>query len=504
MTKVIPAILILANLTAAFAGQAAVREPLKVRVDSTGSCLILSSVTAEREYARAIVLLKELHPDAATATFAPNDLNSAKKVLLKQRPRYVILVLRPDELDVNFAWGWLTLCTELNDDPLVDVRTGIITGASARDAAAFVERISAAVNGKNTLPARFVDNMGPNMQAGKKDFLQQAGSFMIPGLGGRLDLSVISHGSEAFTEKHLDSMNGAGWVHFGGHGSPERIDDGLRGTLVASLKLAPSVVFNGACYTGVTYRWYDQFNAGGKVAEKTVAAADCFCLNTLRTDAIAYLAALHPDHGMPVYQEMEFLAYSGAPLGDVIKHTQDGVIIASGGRLPKFDRLAAGMDPPAWSPSETMLKGTASRVLFGDPSVIAGEAFATPPFKVAVKADGDSLSVLATLTNAALKSSFTDTYWNDLSGDKAPFNDRALIVADLPADWKKVGRVDVIEVKAGGQALKSKLVGYAVEEADAARHTAGRVHVQVDVPATGFMQSALRVAGATVELKLSR
>jgi hypothetical protein len=111
---------------------------------------------------------------------------------------------------------------------------------------------------------------------------------------------------------------------------------------------------------------------------------------------------------------------------------------------------------------------------------------------------------MATLTNPALKSSFTDTYWNDLSGDKAPFNDRALIVADLPADWKKVGRVEVIGVKAGKDSIKSRLVGYAVESADEARHTPGRIHLQVDVPATGFMQSALRVAGATVELKLSR
>ncbi len=252
-----------------------------------------------------------------------------------------------------------------------------------------------------------------------------------------------------------------------------------------------------ACYTGVTHRWYDLVTADGNVAEKTVPAAESFCLNFLRTQAIAYFAALHPDHGMPVYQEMEFLAYSGAPLGDVIKHTYDGVIIASGGHLPEFERLTAGMPVPQWSPSEIMLKGTASRVLFGDPSLVVCDAFAAPPFKVDVKAKGASLRITATLTNPALKSTFTDTYFSDLSLDKNQFNDRAMIVADLPPDWNAVGSVEVIGVSAAVQSIKSRLVGYAV---DISHH---QLNVQVDVPSEGFMQSPFRVSGATVVLKIN-
>ncbi|MDB5320956.1 MAG: hypothetical protein JWN40_2587 [Phycisphaerales bacterium] len=477
------------------------QDPLKVRLDPAGPYLILASEKAERDYAKAIVAAKQLHPAAATATFAPaDDLAAAKKILLAKQPRYVLLFLKPEELDVNFAWQWLTLSTQLNDDPLVDVRTGIITGASPADAASFVERIAAAVNGRTTLPARFIDNLGPNPQAGKGDFIQQTGTFMIPALQPRLGLGLISHGAEAFTDAHLDSMRGAGLIHFGGHGYPDRIADGLRGTQAKSLRLSPCVAFNGACYTGVTHRWYDQFTPDGKVVEKTVPAADCFCLNFLRTDAIAYLAALHPDHGIPVYQEMEFLAYSGASLGDVIKQTYDGIILASGGRVPRFVRFKDGMPAPAWSASDMMLKGTASRVLFGDPSLIVGDAFTNPPFKVDVKADGESLRVTATLTNAALKSSFTDTYRSDLSRDQNLFNDRAMFIADLPRGWDAVHGVEVVEVSAGGQALKHRLVGWAVE----AQGDERRLHVQVDVPSDGYMQSALRVTGATVVVKVIR
>ena len=56
----------------------------------------------------------------------------------------------------------------------------------------------------------------------------------------------------------------------------------------------------------------------------------------------------------------------------------------------------------------------------------------------------------ATLTNPMLKSTFTDTYHNDLS-PQAPFNDRALLVFDLPAAWKGIGKVEVISVRASAR-----------------------------------------------------
>jgi hypothetical protein len=323
---------------------------------------------------------------------------------------------------------------------------------------------------------------------------------MIPVLERRLGLVTISHGVEAFTDERLASMNGAGIVHLGGHGHPDRVDEGLRGEQVRNLKMSPCVVFNGACYTGVTHRWYEQWTPEGKVAEKTVPAADCFCLNLLRNEAVAYLAALHPDHGVPVYQEMEHLAFSGAPLGDVIKYTHDGVILGSGGRLPKFERFASGMPLPQWTPSDVMLKGTASRVLFGDPALMVLDAFTNAPFSIVQKEKDGALHVTAILSNPLLKSSYTDTYHADLARDKNLFNDRALIVADLPQGWNSVSGVEVVGVKAGGHAMQHRLVGYAVERDGDKR----RLHVQVDIPSVGYMQSPFRVAGAEVELKVKR
>ena len=216
-------------------------------------------------------------------------------------------------------------------------------------------------------------------------------------------------------------------------------------------------------------------------------------------NVLAYLAAVHPDHGMPVYQEMDYLACHGGPLGGVIKNTYDGVVIGAGGKMPDFEPLHDGMQPPNWRPADFMLKGTAARVLFGDPAVIVCDAFARAPFATTAEEKGDELRVRATLTNPDLKSSFTDTYFNDLNR-AAPFNDRALIVVDLPAGWAAIGDVESVVVNAGSRELKHRLIGQAVEFDQGKR----RLHVQVDVPASGFQQSALRIAGATVELVVRR
>jgi hypothetical protein len=489
------------GLSSPVGGLPAPKNAMNVRLDAAGPYLILATENASKVYGRAIGLAKELHPAAAYATFPADDLAVALKLLREHRPRYALVFIEPQELDVNFAWQWVTLTTQINDDPFVDVRSGFITGSTPGDVLAFVQRIAAAVRAKAKLPGLLIDNLGPNSQAGHGEFYKMPGNFMIPAMDKRLALVSISHGPDAFTDDRLDSMNGAGLVHLGGHGHPDRVDDGVRAAQVDRLGLSTCVVFNGACYTGVTHRWYDTVTADGRVVEKAVPIVDSFCLSLLRREAIGYLAALHPDHGMPVYQEMEFLAFSGASLGDVIKHTHDGVVLGAGGHLPKFERLTGGMPCPQWTPADVMLNGTAARVLFGDPALIVLDPCTDPPFRIAAKLDGDRLlHVTATLANPSLKSTYADTYHDDLARVKNQFNDRALVSADLPDGWKSIGGVEVKGVKAGGQTLRNRLVGYGVDEEGEVR----RLHVQVDVESAGFMQSPFRVADAIVELDVKR
>jgi len=478
--------------------QGKARAPFVPTLDSRGPYLIAATKAASEQYREAMAEARKLHPGCGEIVFEPGNLESVRASFNKLQPRYALVFILPTELDVNFAWKWLQLTTDLDDDPFVDVRTGFITGRNSTDAKAFMSRIRSVIENKTPLAGMCIDNLGPNTMARNDAFYQTPGNFMIPVLAGRVGQRTISHGTNGFSAQRLGSLDGAGIVHFGGHGYPDRVVDGASSAQVGQLKLAPCVAFNGACYTGVTGRWFEMRD---KLVEQEVGPEASFCLAALANNVLGYLAALHPDHGVPVYQEMEFLATDGASLGDIIKHTHDGVILANGGKLPQLEPFTNGMASPSWTPVDYMLKGTASRVLFGDPALVLTPAFTAPAFYVTCRSDGaDTLYVTAVLQNAKLKSTFTDTYYSDLSSVPNLFNDRALITCTLPDAWNSVRRVEVLRVAAKGRTMKSRLQGFGIEEDSGLR----LLHVQVDLPTTGYMESEFRSAGAQIELRLSR
>ncbi len=244
-------------------------------------------------------------------------------------------------------------------------------------------------------------------------------------------------------------------------------------------------------------RWFDLRD---KIVEQQVSAQDSFCLALLGNNVLGYLAALHPDHGIPVYQELEYLATDGASLGDLMKHTHDGVILAAGGKLPRLEPFTNNAPAVPCTPAQIMLQGTASRVLFGDPALVLTPPFAEAPFEVKLEPGAEVLRVKATLKNTTLKATYTDTFYSDMSSVPNLFNDRALIACKLPEGWDAASKVEVLGVAAKGKPIKSRLVGFALEKEGKERW----LHVQVDVPTSGYMQSDFRNAGSTVELQVSR
>lgn len=469
---------------------------LTVRIDRSGPYLILASEKAAGEYASALAAAVKLHPEAETATFDPARPESACGPLERVLPRYVMVVLKPEELDVVLAWAWLGIASSLDDDPFVDTRTGFITGESPGAAAGFVQRLLDVAEGRLLLPGRLIDNLGPNAMAVKTAWQKTPGAFMVPAYDERFETATISHGAEGFARERLGEMDGAGFIHYGGHGYPDRVVDSLNGVYVRRLKLAPCVFFNGACYTGVTDRW---FEFGSRIGEQRVAPNVCFCLGVLSNNAVAYLAALHPDHGIPVYQEMERLAFTGAPLGEIMRDTHDTVILAAGGSPFEPPDVADGLPVPAWGPAETMLFGTASRVLFGDPAMMPVETFAEPPFTVTASGSEEDLEVVASVRNLRLRSTFADPFASDMS-ETGQFNARARLVVDLPPGWGDRAEVTDLAVRSGGVAVTHRLVAWAVEKDGDAR----RLHLHVDSRSTGYLDSPLQRSGATVSFRVTR
>jgi len=476
-------------------GTARAQADLAAQCRLDKSVCIMATARAEAEYGEAIGVAAQLHGGAQRLVFYPEHPESALEELVKVKPDYALIFILPEELDVNVAWNWLLASTKIDDDPFVDIRSGFITGAPPAAAKALMQRIVDVYEGRLKLPGKMIDQLGGNTEMAKSAFNQMAGSFMIPVYTERFGVETITHGVQGFSQERLHSMKDAGILHFGGHGYPDRIVDTLNGVYVRKLGLSPCVVFNGACYTGVTGRWFDVTT--GQLVEKQVEPNLSFALGMLEQPVVGYLAALHPDHGIPVYQEMEYLAYSGATLGDAIKHTYDGVVLGNGGTLPDLPTLSAGMQL-AWSPKQIMLKGTAARILFGDPTLAPMASFTREPFTFATTTgEAGSLKIVATLQNPALKATFTNTFENGLSGN-SPFNDRALLKIELPEGQTKVSGVRLDKIAAGGRSLPGQIVGYAVEQDDN-RHF---LHVHIDVPSSAYMAGPLRQSGNTIELSV--
>ncbi|MBT9585375.1 hypothetical protein IV102_18675 [bacterium] len=444
---------------------------------------MLVSPSAGQQFKQTVMAAHNLHPRALQLSLDPARPQALLPALRKLRPRYAMLVMTPREIDVDFAWRWLQVSIALDDDPLVDVRCGFATGVDDVAASALLDRTRAASRGELTLPAILLDHLGPNPQVARDSFQESRSNFMIPVFSKNFRQRCVSYGVGRCS--HLESLNGAGLIHLGGHGTPDRIVDGLTARQLKGAKLSPCVVFSGACHTGVTAGWYDQ------TRRRQVSPVDSFCLQLLQKPVLGYLAALHSDHGMPVYQELEFLAMSGNSLGEVIKHTQDGVILGFGGKLPDFPRLDQKTD---WGPSQAMLYGTASRILFGDPALVPMKPIAAPPFEISRKS---GLQFTARVKNFGLSSTFTDTYHSDLTRAPAPFNDRALLKIELPPKTASI-EPEILGCRGWFTQVPYRLVGYALEREGSRRYA----HLQIDVPATGMFQSPLRNPGWELELKI--
>ncbi|MBN1424860.1 hypothetical protein JXA88_09915 [Candidatus Fermentibacteria bacterium] len=478
-------------------GSAEPKGVLPVELDTAHSFLILATEAAAAAYGDAIQTCRRMHSTARIEYFRPEDLASVESLLREHEPYYVQLFMMPHELDVNFNWRWLAMTAGLDTDPFVDTRAGIITGATPDDAARFVERILRATSGELLLPATMVDNLGPNPQVAPGSITTFPTSYFLPALGASMGLKGISHGA-GYQDQWLDAMSGAGIIHLGGHGHPDGIDDGMTASQARRATLDPCVVFSGVCYTGVCGVWFDMYGSENRVVLHMTDPSESFCLQLLGNNVIGYLAALHPDHGIPVYQEMEFMAHLGSSLGEVMKHSYDGVVLGRGGELPEFEFLTDGMPSPRWTPAEIMLHGTASRVLFGDPSLRITKALDVPaPLRVTTERRGSALIVGGIMNNPEYKATFTDPFHDYLAFQRNMFNDRMLLSVPLAAEDPSSSSVRVLGAANGPRRIEHRLQGWGIEH-----DAGGRVlHVQVDLASTGYMQSEWRTRGAAVGIE---
>jgi hypothetical protein len=346
---------------------------------SLGKLVILTDLDQGDPYHAVVEVLTKAKRPAAVVRFATGRIGGARDELLRLLPEFVIVVTRPEHIDVNVHFELLETAASLDADPFVDFAFGYVTGANPAEALAFARRIVAIGAKAGAVPKRIVQ-FGP-ASSGASSF----GDWLPHKLAKGFREMHAWHGPVGDLLAKKDLLRGAGILCAGGHGMPDGIVDGLSGEDLRKhgIDLSPAIYFSGPCYCGVTGPWFD-VSAGAPV-RKTVDPSKSFALAAIASGVTALFAGLDPDRGETCSQELEHLLIHGDALGHASKETFDGAVVALRRPALELFRYTEGAGRPQRNLADTMIGGGASRALFGDPTCAPFPPSAERTFPVARK-----------------------------------------------------------------------------------------------------------------------
>jgi len=242
-----------------------------------GQYIILTNIDQSDSYYLTVQALQN-HRNAVVVNFDPTDVWAIKDLLKQHNARYVAIILKPIDININFVREFLMMSTELDDDPFSDFSYGFITGATAQDALNFVNRIIQAE--EENIQDKPLKISGYSASSVMGVYTLSSGSYM-----DYLNILNYSHiylkeGNPQVIDYFFDNshyMKGSKILDIGNNGDPHmlwlfeegnRASDiwnydpvlvenppvqrlGLTSDHIRELDLYPAVVLNGACHSGV-------------------------------------------------------------------------------------------------------------------------------------------------------------------------------------------------------------------------------------------------------------
>ncbi len=370
---------------------------------AAGDYVILVGVNRNDPYFEAAKLLARHHKCQDILRFNPEKPEAIVPKLRQLEPAHVALVVRPEQIDVNSVRAILKMSTTLDKDPFPDFAYGFITGATAADAQQFVKNIIRASKKKHPRKIGRASVRGGKgkssaserpYRAGELEFPMRALWFVAPGGRGSRD--------QAFIDENLKSLGGLGAILMGGHGMPWEIGSGPRAEDVAGVILFPAVVFNYACYTGVTHRYPQRKYQGGSyvIHLKEVEAEKSFALSVIGAGATGYTAYVNPRPAGPELSVDFDRVLAGSTLGDARRNDYNKIVLGYLG----FGEAGIAAPPVKDGEKKTrdqmqpvrhlMLDGATGGILYGDPAFRPyPEARKSLPLKTEVKRTGKEIQV---------------------------------------------------------------------------------------------------------------
>ena len=484
--------------------------------------LILTNLPKTDPYYRAATKLAEAHD----GQIRPIDLQhplAIRRGLASLQPRYVALVLKPEDIDSNLQREMIALSTRMDDDPFCDFAFGFITGATADDAVGLVDR-SLRVQ-KEGLRKKIVETA---VTSGVKSYtIEGQPSRELPDFTEdhvywscvEADPNVLN-----FVKEHLKKLSGNGVVVFSGCGDPEaiwlfadqrnmardkhwpfdpkKVGDDPKGEMprifagqLRGIDLGGAVVWSGTCHSGVLHRAFIEgdivstFGRVDNVTEYTIPEGRSLGLTILGDGPSAFLGPIGANHGFACNVEMERAAITGWPLGDIMRSRYNEIILAAGNRL---DIESYEVGKPE-SREDPMRGGGANRTLFGDPLFAPFPGTGKEPIeklvrpKVEPMAKGGGLTVRCKVVDGN-SSMFWDMFGSDRQGPG-----RIYTTVELPVGAGEVGEVTATAKSASGEAITITKCRWGVERIDGKRIC----HLQANAD-----KDAISAVGTVVEFKV--
>ncbi len=462
-----------------------------------GDYLILDLAGADDPYHAAARRLAELR-NGEIVGGDRQQLSALLDVLKDKQPRYVAVVVRPGDLDINLARAFLKLSTQVDDDPFVDFAYGFITGDTPETALALAEAGLAAEK-KRRAPSLAVAAVGTEMVT-KSGIQQQQFPLRkksLPQLWGQIAGAKNFPGSgrdAEFIKQLMPRLQGHSLVMLAGHGYPAEIVGGPTWKDFEGLKFEGAVVLNIACYTGVTGRWFDEDHARGVRRERTIPAGESVCLAVLRARPAAYVGYACPRPAGPeLFMDVTALAAEGLSVGQARRRDYNRVVLAhltQGVTKLRTDTYADGdrIRPPRDIVRDLLLEMSTGGMLFGDPACTPFAPLPDEtPVQVTTSRQGERITATVAVGGQHLFLNCSEPLATWGSEQKQALR----VMARLSLGREQVAAVTVKELKAGENITARRLV-WAVEEDRGERF----LHVKVLFPQPAQEKLATLQAGA--------
>lgn len=366
--------------------------------------VVLTDLVEGDAYFAAAQRLRE-YRSARMIRFPSGELAAARAPLRQAQPLFVAVVVRPETLDVNFAYDVLELAITVDDDPFTDFAYGFITGATAADALGLVERTIRAEGGApptNGLLVAFGPTSTPQADAGN------AFEWLPDWSRKRLE-----HEPKGFPRANLTDLARADVIRFWGHGAPDGVDGSLTRSDLDGLDLRARVVFAGPCFSAVTRRYYESPACSSKLEARNVAPGRSLALAFLARGAVAYFGALQEDRCISAAQEMEHALTSGLPVGMTLKHTHDRITMSQTNGALRLARFREGVCQTGEG-VQAQIQWAAARILLGDPAFRPFAGAAATAVEASARVTPSSLEVEAFITDPRIRTLFVNPFRDDL------------------------------------------------------------------------------------------